>query len=86
MYYIASLAKFGNCCSTVLAHRQDQWEGNNHRVFCFEGGKKKLDVVLQRIFGRDFLSHVLQYFRVLKTIRALACLVILIVWHSCYRA
>ena len=40
VYYIVSLAKFGNRCSMVLAHRQDQWEGNNHRVFCFEGGEK----------------------------------------------
>ena len=32
MYYIASLAKFGNCCSTVWACRQDQWEDNNYSL------------------------------------------------------
>ena len=33
-----------------------------------------------------FYPRVLQYFRVSKTIPVLACLVALMIWHSCYRA
>ena len=32
MYYIMSLAKFGNCCSMVWAHRQGQWKGKNFGI------------------------------------------------------
>ena len=55
MYYIASLAKFGDCYSTVWAHRQDQWEGNSYSL-SFRRMRKKVCVVLQRIFERDVLS------------------------------
>ena len=41
MYYIASLAKFGNRCSTVWARRQDQWESNNYSL-SFRRMRKKL--------------------------------------------
>ena len=56
MYYIASLAKFDNRCSTVWAHRQDQWEGNNYSLSFRRMRKKIYAIFLQRIFGRDFLS------------------------------
>ena len=52
-YYITLLAKFDNRCSTVWAHRQDQWEGNNYSLSLRRMRKR---FFLQRIFGRDFLS------------------------------
>ena len=43
MYYITSLAKFGNCCSMVWAHRQGQWKGKYFSLsFSEEVAKKKL--------------------------------------------
>ena len=59
-----------------------------------EGAAEKLRVVLQCIFRSDFLflctrnrkSENLQWLWVLKTIPAPACLVALMIWHSCYRA
>ena len=51
MYYIVLLAKFGNCCSIVWAYRD-----KNFGIFFSEEGAKKLRVVLQCIFERDFLS------------------------------
>ena len=54
MYYIALLAKFGNCCSIVWAYRP--MKGQELWYFLFGGGAKKLHVVLQCIFERDFLS------------------------------
>ena len=56
MYYIKSLAKFDNCCSTVRARRQDQWEGNNNSLSFRRMREKIYTIFLQRIFGRDFLS------------------------------
>ena len=32
MYYIVSLAKFGNCCTMVWAHRQGQWKSKNFGI------------------------------------------------------
>ena len=54
MYFIVSLAKFGSCCSMVWARRQGQWKGKNY--FLSEKAGKKLHIVLQCIFGLDFLS------------------------------
>ena len=56
MYYIVSLAKFGNCCSMVWAHRQGQWKCKNFSLSFSEAAKIKLRIVLHCIFGRDFLS------------------------------
>jgi len=56
MYYIASLAKFGNCCSTVWARRQDQWKGNNYSLSFRRMRDKMYALFLQHIFGCDFLS------------------------------
>ena len=50
-----------------------------------EEAAKKLRVVLQCIFGRDFLSPRTTIVLGMKIIPAPACLVALI-WHSCYRA
>ena len=55
MYYITSLAKFGNHCRIVWAHRQGQWKGKNYSLSFPEEAGKKL-CVPQCIFGRDFLS------------------------------
>ena len=54
--YITLLAKFGNCCSTVQAHKQGQWKGKHFSLSFSEEAANKLHVVLQCIFGRDFLS------------------------------
>ena len=56
LYYIALLAKFGNCCSMVWVRRQGQWKGKNFSDSFLEEAAKKLRVVLRCIFGRDFLS------------------------------
>ena len=56
MYYIASLAKFGNCCSIVWVRRQGHWKGKNLGISFSEEAAKKLHIVLQCIFGCDFLS------------------------------
>ena len=56
MYYIASLAKFGNRCSSVWVRRQDQWEGNNYSLSFRRKRDKMYGLFLQRNFGRDFLS------------------------------
>ena len=57
LYYITLLAKFGNCCSMVWVHRQGQWMGKYFSLSFLEEAAKKLRVVLQCIFGRDFLSQ-----------------------------
>ena len=56
MYYIASLAKFGNCCSMVWARRQGQWKGRKFSRTFSEEAAKMLCIVLQCIFGHNFLS------------------------------
>jgi len=56
MHYNASLAKFGNCCSMVWAHRQGQWKGRKFSLSFSEEAAKVLCIVLQCIFRRDFLS------------------------------
>ena len=56
MYYIASLVKFDNRCSTVRARRQDQWEGSNYSLSFRRMREKIYAIFLQRIFGRDFPS------------------------------
>ena len=56
MHYIASLAKFGNRCSTVWGRRQDQWRGNNYTLSFRRMRKESYAFFLQHIFGRDFLS------------------------------
>ena len=56
MYYIASLAKFDDRYSTVWAHRQDQWEGNNYSLSFRRIRGKIYAIFLQRIYGREFLS------------------------------
>jgi len=77
MYYIASLAKFDDRCSTVWAHRQDQWEGNNYSL-SFRRMREKIYATFYNVFS-DVIFHprVLQYFRVSKTIPALVYLVTL---------
>ena len=50
------------------------------------GGEKRLFVVLQSIFGRDFLSPRTTLSRVSKTIPAPAHLVVLMICHCCYHA
>jgi len=79
MYYIASLAKFDNHCSTVRARRQDQWEGNNYSLSFRRMQKKFTRFFLQRIFGRDFLSPHTTIFSGIETIPALH---ILLLWRS----
>ena len=54
MYYIASIAKFGNHCSTVWAHRQDQWEGNNYSLSFLRMREKNLHVVFTTYFRTWF--------------------------------
>ena len=56
VYYITLLAKFGNCCSMVWAHRQGQWKGKNYTLSFSEEPERRLCVVLQCIFGCDFPS------------------------------
>ena len=41
MYYIASLAKFGNCCSMVWARRLGKWKDKTIKCFLFRGGGKR---------------------------------------------
>ena len=55
MYYITSLAKFGNCCSMVWVHRQGQWKGKNFSL-SFRGGSKKVACCFTVYFWTDFLS------------------------------
>ena len=56
-------------------------------VFPFEGCGKKVTHCFYNIFlDVIFYPRLLQYFRVSKTIPALACLVALMIWHSSYRA
>ena len=50
MYYIASLAKFGNCCSMVWARRQGQWKGKNFGISFSEEAAKQLRVVFIMYF------------------------------------
>ena len=57
MYYIASLAKFGNRCSTVWARRQDQWEGNNYSLSFRRMRTKIYALFLQRIFYPRLLRY-----------------------------
>ena len=71
MYYITSLAKFGNCYTTVWARRQDQWEGNNYSL-SFQRMRKKFTHCFYNVFTDViFYPHILQYFQVSKTIPAL---------------
>ena len=58
MYYITSLAKFGNCCSIVWVHRQGQWKVSILVSPFLEEVEQKLCIVtvLQCRFRRDFLS------------------------------
>ena len=84
-YYIASLAKFGNHCSTVWAHRQHQWESNNYNL-SFQRIRAKFTRFTTFSNVIFYPAYALQHFQVLKTIPALACLVTLMIWHSCYHA
>ena len=68
MHYIASLAKFGNCCSLVWVRRQGQWKGKNFSLSFSEEAAKTLRVVLQCIFGRDFL--ITTYYKSLRQWRS----------------
>ena len=78
MYYIASLAKFDNRCSTVWARRQDQWEGNNYSLSFRSMREKIYTFFFYNVFlDVIFYPRVLQYFWVSKTIPALAYLVAL---------
>ena len=86
MYYIASLAKFGNHCSTVWVHRQNQWEGNNYSLSFRRMQKKSMHCFFNIFSDLIFYLCVLQYFCVSKTILALACPVAQMMWHSCYLA
>ena len=56
MYYIASLAKFGNRWSMVWAHRQGQWKGKNYSLSFSEEEKESYALFLHCIFGLGFLS------------------------------
>ena len=86
MYYITLLAKFGNHCSTVWAHRQNQWEGNNYSLSFRRMQKKSMHCFYNIVSDLIFYMCVLQYFCVSKTIPALACPVARMMWHSCYLA
>ena len=55
-------------------------------VFPFEGCSQKVTHCLNVFSDVTFYSCVLQYYRVSKSLPALACLVALMIWHSCYRA
>ena len=83
MYYITPLAKFGNCCGMVWVHRQSQWKGKHFTLSFSEQAAKKLCNVFSDVI---FYPRILQQLQVLKTIPAPACLVALMIWHSCYRA
>ena len=73
MYYITSLANFGNCCSML--------------VFPFRRRQQRSCALFYNVFlDMIFYPHVLQQLQVLKTIPAPACLVALMIWHSCYHA
>ena len=85
MYYIASLAKFGHPCSMVWARRQGQWKSKNFSLSFSEEAAKILWIVLQCIFGHDFLSPCAT-FPGIKKFPVLPCLVTLVIWHSCYCA
>ena len=52
-------------------------------VFPFKGCGKTLYSIFSDVI---FNPRVLQYFRISKTTSALACLVSLMIWHSCYHA
>ena len=68
LYYIVSLAKFGNCCSMTWARRQGQWKG---KYFHFgEGGKKSYALFYNVFSDLIFYPRILQKFRVSKTIPA----------------
>ena len=78
MYYIASLAKFDNHCSTVRALVRKTNGRGTTIVFPFEGCGKKFTRFFYTVFSDViFYPRVLQYFRVSKTIPALAYLVAL---------
>ena len=81
MYYITSLAKFGNCCSMV--HRQGQWKGKYFSLSFSEEAAKQFYNVLSDVI---FYPHILQQSRVSNPIPAPVCLVALMIWHCCYRA
>ena len=44
MYYIASLAKFGNCCGMTWARKQGQWKGKNFGSDFLMGGLQTIVV------------------------------------------
>ena len=61
--------------------------GATTTIFPFEGiGQKFMRCFYNIFLDVIFYPGVLQYFRVSKTIPALACLVALTIWHSCYCA
>ena len=83
MYYVTLLANFDNYCTKVWARREAQWKGKNYSLSFSEEVEKKLSIVFSDVI---FYPRALQKFRVLKTIPVPACLVAVIIWHSCYRA
>ena len=87
MYYIASLAKFDNCCSIQYGLVGKTNGRGTTIVFPFEGCGKKIKRFFYSVFlDMIFYPRILQYFQVSKTIPALAYLVALTIQHSCYRA
>ena len=78
MYYIVSLAKFDNCCSTQYGLVGKTNGRATTLVFPFEGCRKKFTHFFCNIFSDViFYPCILQYFRVSKTMPALAYLVAL---------
>ena len=68
MYYIASLAKFGNCYSMTSAVGKANGKGKNFGISFSEEAAKKIHIVLQCNFRHDFIYlRVLQKFWVSKT-------------------
>ena len=79
MYYIASLAKFGNCYSMTSAVGKANGKGKNFGISFSEEAAKKIHIVLQCNFRHDFIYlRVLQKFRVSKT----QCQYVLLLWWS----
>ena len=60
--------------------------GKRFSLSFLEEAEKMSCIVLQCIFGHDFLSPRTTIVPGIKKFPALACLVTLVIWHSCYRA
>ena len=75
MYYIASLATFGNRCSTVFARRQDQWEDNNYSL-SFQRMQTKSYALCFTTYFRTWCS-ISAYYSIFgyRKLPALACLI-----------